>query len=212
MQSPKPLYIAAALSLAIGALHYRSGSDLLNDAGLPTRYDSTRDAREDIETATAQAKAAGKKVLVVAGGDWNGWCGRLDRFLKENPDVGAQLDQAFVTVKVGVEQGVPPPEALSAYPPMPGYPHFFVVDENGAVQSQPASELENGDYFDRDKLLLFIHSHPPKTPPETLVAPPVATPTATPTATPIATSTATSIAPPVATSTATAVATPIANP
>ena len=208
MQSPKPLYIAAAVLLSIAAFHYRSGSDVLTEAPLPTRYDSGRDAREDIETGTAQAKAAGKKVLIEVGGEWNGWCGRLDQFLKENPDLGAQLNQAFVTVKVGVEQGVPPPEALSAYPPMPGYPHFFVVDENGAVQSQPASDLEAGDYFDRDKFLLFIHSHPPKTPSATPVAVPIVTPATVSSTTPVAVSSATPVAIPTVTPAAISSATP----
>lgn len=163
MQSTKPLYIAAAVLLAVAAFHYRSGSDVPAEAALPARYDSARDARQDIETGTAQAKAAGKQVLVEVGGDWDGWCGRLDRFLMENPDVQAQLDRSFVAVKVGVEQGVPPPDALSSYPPMPGYPHLFVLDASGGlVESKPAADLESGDYFDRDKFLLFLRSHAPK--------------------------------------------------
>jgi hypothetical protein len=204
MQSPKPLYIAAAVLLSIAAFHYRSGSDVLTEAALPTRYDSGRDAREDIETGMAQAKAEGKKVLVEVGGEWNGWCGRLDRFLKENPDLDAQLNAAFVAVKVGVEKGVPPPSALSSYPPMPAIPHFYVLDENGAlVESKPVEDVEAGDYFDRDKFLLFIHSHPAKTPFEAPAATPIAISSATPAAAPAAISSSAAAAMPVAVSSAT---------
>ena len=160
MQSSKPLYFAAALYLAVGAYHYSSGADFTAALPLPARYDASRDPREDIAAAVADAKAAGKRVLIEVGGSWCSWCDQMDRFFAENPDVAALRDSAFVTVKVGVNQGNTYCEALSKFPPVPGYPHFFVLDENGALlQSKDTEELEKGNSYDRDKFIAFLYSH-----------------------------------------------------
>ena len=160
MQSSKPLYFAAALYLAIGAFHYRSGSDLSTALPLSSRYDPGRDPREDIETARAEAKASGKKVLIEVGGSWCSWCDEMDRFLRENPDVDALRRQTFVTVKVSVNPKNTFVPALMGYPRIPGYPHFFVLDEKGALlQSKDTGELEAGSTYDRAKFLAFLYSY-----------------------------------------------------
>ncbi|MGE5810097.1 MAG: thiol-disulfide isomerase, partial [Ignavibacteria bacterium] len=46
---------------------------------------------------------------------------------------------------------------LSKYPKIPGYPHLFVLDENGKLlHSQNTSELEKGRGHDREKVFAFL--------------------------------------------------------
>lgn len=160
MQSSKPLYFAAALYLAIGAFHYSAGADFSAALPLPTRYDPVRDPGEDISIGLAEAKASGKKVLIEVGGGWCTWCDQMDQFLRENPDIDALREQTFVTVKVSVNQNNTYCEALARFPRIPGYPHFFVLDEKGALlQSKDTEELERGDTYDHDKFSAFIYPY-----------------------------------------------------
>ena len=46
---------------------------------------------------------------------------------------------------------------LSKYPPISGYPHIYVLDENGALfHSQNNSDLEEGRSYSRTAILEFI--------------------------------------------------------
>jgi len=67
---------------------------------LPTKFDPQRDAAKDVATATAMAKAQGKRVLVDVDGEWCKWCHVLDKFLAAQIEIKAVLDSRYVTVKV----------------------------------------------------------------------------------------------------------------
>jgi len=49
---------------------------------------------------------------------------------------------------------------LSRWPKVKGYPHLFVLDEEGRlVHTQPTSELEAGKGYDRQKMLHFLRQY-----------------------------------------------------
>jgi thiol:disulfide interchange protein len=129
------------------------------------RYDASRDAASDIQTALAQAKTAHKRVLVEAGGNWCSWCKILDRYFEDHADLAALREKNYVLVRVNVESGGPVPAALKSYPAPAGYPHLYVLDENGTlIQSQDTSQLEKGETYDPEKLAFFLNAFGPPRP------------------------------------------------
>lgn len=134
------------------------------NAGGKGGYDASRDAAADIKNALVQARAGHKRVLIEAGGNWCSWCKIMDRFFDDHAELAALRDKNFVTVKVSVESGGPVPAALSAYPPPAGFPHLYVLDENGTlIQSQNTAELESGQSYDLEKFTFFLKSFGPPT-------------------------------------------------
>lgn len=133
-------------------------------AGGEGGYDASRDAAADIKAALVAAKSGRKRVLIEAGGNWCPWCKIMDRFFAEHAELAALRDKNFVTVKVHVPAGGPVPDALKGYPAPAGYPHLYVLDENGSlIQSQSTAELESGQTYDLEKFTFFLRSFgPPK--------------------------------------------------
>ena len=127
-------------------------------------YDDSRDAAVDIRNALARAKAEHKRVLIEVGGNWCPRCRIMHRFYDENPPLAAARDKNFVIVKASAKSGGPAPSALTSYPAPPGYPHLYVLDENGSlIQSQNTAELERGDSYDLEKFAFFLNAFgPPK--------------------------------------------------
>ncbi|MDD5303363.1 MAG: thioredoxin family protein [Elusimicrobia bacterium] len=150
----KKLALFAALALAA-----------CGNAGGRGAYDASRDAAADIKNALASAKASHKRVLIEAGGNWCSWCRIMDRYFEEHAGLAALRDKNFVTVRVNVESGGPLPGALKAYPAPAGFPHIYILDENGSlIQSQNTGELESGQSYDLEKFTFFLNAFaPPKT-------------------------------------------------
>ena len=161
----RKLVLVAAAVLALGLWSRRRGlpppappAARAPDAG----YDPSRDAFADIQAALSEARRTKKRVLVEVGGNWCSWCRVLDAFFRAHPDVTTLRDANFVTVKVDVEPGRAEPGALARYPPVPGYPHFFVLDADEKVlESKNTEELESGGDYDPERFVVFLKSWTP---------------------------------------------------
>lgn len=115
------------------------------------------DADALLASAQSQAATDGRKVLVVAGGDWCRWCHVLDRFLHDNDAVAEELARKFVVVKVYYGDEATDEDFFARLPEADGYPHFWVVDRAGRARSWGTGELERGDDdYDPEKFLAFI--------------------------------------------------------
>jgi thiol:disulfide interchange protein len=149
----KTLTLLAALVLAA-----------CGNAGGHGGYDASRDAAADIKNALVQAKSSHRRVLIEAGGNWCSWCKIMDRYFEDHAELTALRDKNFVTVRVSVESGGPVPAALKAYPAPAGFPHIYILDENGSlIQSQSTAELESGQSYDLEKFTFFLNAFaPPK--------------------------------------------------
>lgn len=131
------------------------------------RFDATRNAERDINAAIEQARKTGKNILVDVGGEWCGWCRKLDKFYLENRDVDEYLHQHFVEVKVNYSKENKNVEVLSRYPAIKGYPHYFVLAPDGKLlHSQETGALESGNHHDRDKVLAFLEAWSPGAKPD----------------------------------------------
>jgi thioredoxin-related protein len=124
---------------------------------LPEKFEPSRNAARDVGAAVAMAKSQGKRVIVDVGGEWCSWCHILDRFITDNPDIGALIGERYVWVKVNYSKENKNGVVLSRWPKVAGYPHLFVLDANGKlVHSQDTGALEAGKSYDKAKVLAFL--------------------------------------------------------
>jgi hypothetical protein len=121
-------------------------------------YDPAANPQSALDAALVQAKSSHRKVLIIAGGDWCRWCLILNSFWTQNPEAKAELDRAFVVMKVYVGEDNMNTKFFSRLPKAKGYPHFWVMSPEGvATHSIDTGRLENGrDGYDKAQVLRFI--------------------------------------------------------
>lgn len=121
------------------------------------KFDPSRNARKDIEDAVAKAQKTHKRIMLDVGGDWCIWCHRLDDYFAQNANLNLLREENFIWLKINFSPENENREVLSAYPEIKGYPHIFVLDENGKLlHSQNTGELEAGKSYDLEKMLSFF--------------------------------------------------------
>src|SRR5262245_33422151 len=89
-------FLAATCALAV----VRRAAAAAESPALPVKFEPSRDAARDVETALQTARATGKRVLVEIGGEWCSWCHIMDRFFAANPELKDLRDAKFVWLKV----------------------------------------------------------------------------------------------------------------
>ncbi len=156
---PRALALAfALLAFAPAAAETPLSALFINDS-----YNPRADPYRDLERALDRAEAENKRVLIVVGGDWCGWCEVLDTFLTREVEVRAAFEQSFVMVKVSYGQENRNAAFLSGFPSSRGYPDFFVLDSNGAFLRQQDTALLEGDGdYDRARMLAFAQRWRPQ--------------------------------------------------
>jgi thioredoxin-related protein len=125
-------------------------------------YDPRRDPAADLKLASEVARKSGKRLLVIVGGNWCTWCDVMDTFFGKNPDITRLRDTNYVTVKVNFSPENKNQKFLAQFPPIHGYPHIFVLDENGKlIQSEATNLLEHGKGYDKKKFSAFLERYAP---------------------------------------------------
>lgn len=170
------LVTAAALALASckksgGAAETPAGGGATaSGPSLPppdSAYDASRDSAADLKAALAAAKAGHKRVLIEVGSKSCAMCQAMDRFLEKNSDLAASRDAQYATIRVHAEAGAAVPAVLSKFPAPDGYPHCYVLDENGSlIESQDMSKLQKGADYDAEKFAFFLKTFGPNRPPK----------------------------------------------
>lgn len=126
-------------------------------------FDPNRDAAADLKAGIAKAKSTKKRVLVDVGGNWCGWCHKLDKLFKENAEIASALKKHYVIVKINYSQENKNEKVLAEFPAISGYPHLFVLDGTGKLlHSQDTGLLETGDHHDPEKVMAFLNKWAPK--------------------------------------------------
>jgi thioredoxin-related protein len=121
------------------------------------KFDPARNAAKDIENSIKEATKTHKRIILDVGGEWCIWCHRLDTLFIKNPDLYKYMNEHFVYLKVNMSPENRNKEVLSKYPPIPGYPHWFVLDSDGKLlKSESSGEFEEGKGHSPKKVMAFL--------------------------------------------------------
>jgi thioredoxin-related protein len=126
-------------------------------------YDPARDPAKDLDALVQQTKQDGRRILLVVGGEWCGWCHTLERYLKENAEIGGLWSKHYASLKVNYSTENRNDAFLKRYPHIPGYPHIYVLEKDGTfLHSQGTAELETGPSYSAEKMRAFLTKWAPK--------------------------------------------------
>ncbi|MCP4419851.1 MAG: DUF255 domain-containing protein [Chloroflexi bacterium] len=126
-------------------------------------YDPARDPEADVQAAVELAQASNKHILLIAGGEWCGWCHILEAYFHDTPSVEALLRENYLIVKVNFSEENENDVFFAQYPEITGYPHFFILESNGSfIRSQPTGVLESGDSYDEQSMVDFLTTWAPE--------------------------------------------------
>ncbi|WP_165247875.1 thioredoxin family protein [Paludisphaera soli] len=134
-----------------------SGAD--GPAGKKSIYDEKADAREQVDKALAEARKDGKRVLLMFGGDWCGWCHRLHKLFEEDREIASVLSNEYALVMIDTQ--APNAEGYlkeaSKGQEGVGFPFLAVLDADGKLLvGQKTDPLEEGDHHDPKKVKAFL--------------------------------------------------------
>ncbi|GAB1263462.1 thioredoxin family protein [Aurantivibrio infirmus] len=122
-----------------------------------SQFDPKRDAFADLKSAVGKAQKEQKLILLEFGGDWCRWCHIMDAFFVDNPQIKKDLLKVFVLLKVNVSEENGNETFLKDFPEIPGYPHFLILDNEGAlIAAQGTAELEQGESYSLQAFQTFI--------------------------------------------------------
>lgn len=143
--------------------------------GLKKVYDETINPMEQIDKALASAKAAQpeKYVICQVGGNWCPWCLRFADFISRDSDIMKAVNDNFVYIHVNYNprksQGEAQLKAAQALmqrlgnPQRFGFPVFVVLGPDGhIIHIQDSSFLEEGQGYNKEKVLRFFNNWTPK--------------------------------------------------
>ena len=141
--------------------------------GLKKVYDEDINPIEQIDEAVLKAKTEGKFVICQVGGNWCPWCLRFADFITKDTTISNVIDESFVYIHVNYnprksegEEKVQLAKAMLKRLDNParfGFPVFVVLDEEGRViHTQDSSFLEEGQGYDKEKVLRFFKNWTPK--------------------------------------------------
>lgn len=130
----------------------------------PPIYDEKADGTQQITNALATAKADHKRVLLMFGANWCGWCHKLHNLFGSDKEIGETLKANYVVVLIDVNQGHNK-EVNTRYgnPMKHGLPVLVVLDSDGKqLTTKDTGELEEGDHHSPKKVLEFLKTWVPK--------------------------------------------------
>jgi thioredoxin-related protein len=153
------MVIALCLALHVSAA-MAQGQSSAESPALPymvDAYDPTRDPTADLARAVRVATERNKRILLQVGGEWCGWCKRLDQYIQDHPAVLDMLVEDFLIVKVNYGRENRNQNFLGQYPRIHGYPHIFVLESDGTfLHSQDTAVLEEGQTYAEEAVLEFL--------------------------------------------------------
>jgi thioredoxin-related protein len=121
-------------------------------------YDEKSDPFQDANAAIKLAKETQRNVLIEIGGNWCGWCKKMDAFLAKNPEIYKKLHDEFVLLKVSVSDSNENEAFMKSLPPVLGYPHMYVSTSSGKmILSKDTAELLNGEEYSKNNWLAFLN-------------------------------------------------------
>src|SRR5580704_1676674 len=129
--------------------------DIQNTPYIPSpTYDPKLDAQMQILRAQLETQRANKRLLLVVGGEWCGWCRVLDQTFQRNPALEELRDKIFIVLHVDVTNSEC---ALRAYPKALGVPFIYVLGSAGTLlATENTRDWESGDGYDSRRIEGFL--------------------------------------------------------
>lgn len=159
------LVLAATGSAALAQNEQGSQAKPKVTAKKPSIYDKSADASVQVDQATEVARRENKRILVMFGGDWCGWCHKLHELFASDAEVRKILSYEYVLVMVDTEA----PNAVALLGKCKaaltkeelqkgvGYPFLSVLDAEGkVVTAQRTDPLEEGDHHQPGRVKEFL--------------------------------------------------------
>ena len=123
-------------------------------------YDTKADANVEIAAALAEARRDNRRVLLMFGGNWCGWCHKLHGVFKENGEIAKTLLYEYRLVLVDIGRRDKHLDVAGRYGAnlkKNGVPFLTVLDGDGKVLvNQETGSLEAGPGHDPAKVAAFL--------------------------------------------------------
>lgn len=126
--------------------------------GVKRVYDEGIDPMVQIDEALSTAGTSGRYVICQVGGNWCKWCLLFADFITKDEEIAQTVADNFVYIHVNLpERDREPLLARLGHPQRFGYPALVVLDAKGhVVHIQDSSFLEDGDGYDRKRVMRFF--------------------------------------------------------
>lgn len=161
---------AALLLVAAGCGQKSAGVPKVDESilSLPSPdgklYNEEIDPMAQIDAAVQLAGRTDRLVICQVGGNWCRWCLMFAKFISSDEEISSLIEDNFVYIHVNYpRQGAS--EDLSrrlGNAGRFGFPALVVLDTDGSVlHIQDSSYLEEGEGYDREKVLRFFKNWTP---------------------------------------------------
>lgn len=162
----KKIFFISMLAVAIFALTAQAQNE--GKTAPKKVYNEQINPLEQIDQALLQAREQGKFVICQVGGNWCPWCLRFADFITSDSTINAIIEQNFVYIhanyhprKAG-EVGQALMKRLNNAGRF-GFPVLVVLDEEGNfIHIQDSALLEEGQSYNKEKVLRFFQNWTPK--------------------------------------------------
>jgi thioredoxin-related protein len=127
-------------------------------------YDTTADAKADIQKAIAKALKEHKNVMLQIGGNWCIWCTRFHNTVASNDTLSRLMNDNYVVVHVNYEKKNAEDKIWQelGFPQRFGFPVFVILDEDGnRIHTQNSAYLEEGKGHSPAKIAEFLEQWSP---------------------------------------------------
>lgn len=132
-------------------------------------YDEDINQLEQIDKAVRKADKEGKFVICQVGGNWCRWCLMFADFITSDSEIKGLIDSNFEYIHVNYNPRKPKDETAVKMlerlgsPARFGFPVLVVLDQDGnVIHTQDSSLLEEGNGYNRDKVIRFFSNWTPK--------------------------------------------------
>lgn len=144
-----------------------TNDNIVNErATLPKPYNEDENAEEKIKELIVQAKKENKNIILQAGGNWCIWCRRFDNFINTNAEIKQIIDENYLYYHLNFSPKNKNEKVFAKYGEEGrkiGYPHFFVLNENGErLHIQESGIFEEGKGYSLEKVKEFFETWVPK--------------------------------------------------
>ena len=127
-------------------------------ASRPAIYDESADGSKQIAAALDTATKEHKRVLLMFGANWCGWCHKLHALFGSDQGISDVLKANFVVVMIDVNKGHNSDvDAKYGNPTQHGLPVLVILEADGKqLTTEDSGLLEEGDHHSPQKVLAFL--------------------------------------------------------